>query len=273
MISAIEVNVTQLKSESEAYKDAVTAEEEKQRRIRGRKLDDHVCDDDPNNYVTNTWTEKTSPTTTNSITSSYAKEIETLTHAITVQEQELELLQGQLREQGDIVWQISQQEEQLQQELNSLEFYFYHVWTRAQPVLTNFLQRAQDDFNAVSSARLPLMLFDVRPSFPPPMPQQPGSVSSDLALHKKSSSSKMTNVNYFKASYSTINHLRLAHKPCIKQSLAWNEINAAWSQAAQLIFFVGGEKCYFCPDCLTAFPPLFLWALHSSNIILSALHV
>jgi hypothetical protein len=36
--------------------------------------------------------------------------------------------------------------------------------------------------------------------------------------------------------YPLINNLRLAHKP---RGISWLEINAAWSQAAQLLMFVG----------------------------------
>ena len=36
--------------------------------------------------------------------------------------------------------------------------------------------------------------------------------------------------------YPLINNLRLAHKP---RGISWLEINAGWSQAAQLLMFVG----------------------------------
>jgi hypothetical protein len=74
------------------------------------------------------------------------------------------------------------------------------------PKLTNYLQRAQEEYDTVSSIKVPWLMFDIQPQ------------------------------------YSMINYLRLSHQPNVKHKITWNEINAAWSQAAQLLYMVGGTK-------------------------------
>jgi len=53
--------------------------------------------------------------------------------------------------------------------------------------------------------------------------------------------------------YPLINDLRFSHRP--KGDLRWSEINAAWSQAAQLLMFIGSSIRFTSPDlrivCLT----------------------
>ena len=229
VISAIEININQLQGESEIYKAALATKEREiqQRRIKERReiTPRSIASNDGEDEIDN---EKDIGKECSIIddddetaSSVFEKELQLLSSAIRVHEQELNMLEGRLTEQCKITQQIAMQEEQLQQELRYFEYYTQHVWTRVQrPVLTNYMKRAQDEFDAISSLQLPSLLFDV---FCPLLPKEQDQKVSE-------------------SSYSKINYLRLSHLPCAKLSLTWDEINAAWSQAAQLIFMVGGEK-------------------------------
>jgi hypothetical protein len=136
----------------------------------------------------------------------YQNECEMLSAAVRVHEQEFILLQKR----GDTIRNLnrtlSQQEEQLQRENRTLEFTSTHQMKSAQlPKMTNYLQRAQEEYDSVSSIKVPWLMFDIQPQ------------------------------------HSMINYLRLAHQPNTKYNIEWNEINAAWSQAAQLLYMVGGK--------------------------------
>jgi hypothetical protein len=74
------------------------------------------------------------------------------------------------------------------------------------PKVTSYLQRAQEENDTISWIKVPWLMFDIQ------------------------------------SQYSMINYLRLSHKPNVKHNITWNEINAAWSQAAQFLYIVGGTK-------------------------------
>ena len=94
-----------------------------------------------------------------------------------------------------------------QQKYRTLEFTYAHQMTSAQlPKVTSYLQRAQEENDTISWIKVPWLMFDIQ------------------------------------SQYSMINYLRLSHKPNVKHNITWNEINAAWSQAAQFLYIVGGTK-------------------------------
>lgn len=183
MIHAVEINIHQLQHESEIYKATLLKQQQQQY----------------NTATTNT---------TNAATLAYyKKEHDILSASVRVHEQELGLLQNKWDTITKVDRMLSQQEEQLQKEYRNLEFTNLQQMMAAKlPKVTNYLQRAQDEYDAISSIKLPFMLFDILPQ------------------------------------YSMINYLRLAHKPNSQKHLKWEEINVAWSQAAQLLYMVGGRS-------------------------------
>mmetsp|Transcript_27503 Transcript_27503/g.39374 ORF Transcript_27503/g.39374 Transcript_27503/m.39374 type:complete len:539 (+) Transcript_27503:180-1796(+) len=235
VISAIEININQLQGESEIYKAALATKEREmqQRRMKERQeitprsiaSNDGEDEIDKEKEIVKECAIIDDDDETAS--SFFEKELQLLSSAVRVHEQELNMLEGRLTEQCKISQQIAMQEEQLQQELRYFEYYTQHVWTRVQrPVLTNYMKRAQDEFDAISSLQLPSLLFDVSCPLLPKKQDQKVSESS----------------------YSKINYLRLSHLPCAKLNLTWDEINAAWSQAAQLIFMVGAAVNFVSSD-------------------------
>jgi len=158
-------------------------------------------------YNTSESTINQNASSSTSALSYYRNECEVLSAAIRVHEQEFSLLQKREDAIREINRMLSQQEAQLQREYRTLEFTYAHQMTSAHlPKVTNYLQRAQEEYDTISSIKVPWLMFDIQPQ------------------------------------YSMINYLRLSHQPNAKHNITWNEINAAWSQAAQLLYMVGGTK-------------------------------
>lgn len=186
-IHAIESNIQQLHYETQIYRAALPNQKHAQ-------------------YNTSESTMNQNASSSVSTLSYYQNECEMLSAALRVHEQEFILLQKRGDDIRNLNRTLSQQEEQLQRESRALEFTSTHQMKSGQlPKMTNYLQRAQEEYDAVSSIKVPWLMFDIQP-------QQ-----------------------------SMINYLRLAHQPNAKYNIEWNEINAAWSQAAQLLYMVGGK--------------------------------
>jgi hypothetical protein len=96
----------------------------------------------------------------------YRNECEVLTAAIRVHEQEFSLLQKREDAIREINCLLSQQEAQLHLEYRTLEFTYAHQMTSAQlPKVTNYLQRAQEEHDTISSTKVPWLIFDIQPQY------------------------------------------------------------------------------------------------------------
>jgi len=122
----------------------------------------------------------------------------------TEQERELEQLSAILSEQGKIALSLAAEEEHLIVELNNLETNS-RIFDDLNWHLALKCADAQKEVTSIGRVRLHSVVFQI-------------SLDSG-------------------GKYPRINNLRLSHRP--KGDLAWSEINAAWSQAAQLLMLLG----------------------------------
>mmetsp|Transcript_39191 Transcript_39191/g.57631 ORF Transcript_39191/g.57631 Transcript_39191/m.57631 type:complete len:417 (-) Transcript_39191:80-1330(-) len=171
-----------------------------------------------------------------SVIATYLQEISSLKAAIQTHEEQYTHLKHSLQEQTNISSQIlSQQDEILLKQMNELEFNskLYKITNDA---LVKRVQNAQRDVSTLERVTLlhPLLFNIVL------VDDVTISVARGNNNKKKKDSARM---------HDTINALRLAHAPSgvirgssgrDSNSLGWEEINAAWSQATQLLLFAGG---------------------------------
>jgi len=213
--SAIQTNTKRLENECQAYVNAVKREEDQFRRIR-RVIAANVAleySKDERNKGSEEQDgkeeKKQIPEEEDLIRStikSFQSEIASLQEACHQHEQELKDIQTHLSEQSIRSNTLYISEQNLLADLNNLELHS-KVFQSTNKTLSHQYQSTQDEVDALSCISLPSLLFDV--------------VIDDRGLR-----------------YPLINELRLAYRP--KGDLKWKEMDVAWSQAAQLLMFVGG---------------------------------
>mmetsp|Transcript_21204 Transcript_21204/g.32617 ORF Transcript_21204/g.32617 Transcript_21204/m.32617 type:complete len:436 (+) Transcript_21204:59-1366(+) len=139
--------------------------------------------------------------------SAFRDEIKILTTACEQHENELHYLQSLQKQQMVLSQQLELKEDGIWEERNALELEAKALDNIISQLGTHCL-RAQKDLESLSMVKLHPALFD-------------------LVVDKRG------------LRYPLINELRLAFRP--KGDVKWKEINAAWSQAAQLLLFVGAS--------------------------------
>lgn len=135
-------------------------------------------------------------------------EIELLQEDCKLQEAEITRLRILQKEQANVVKELDELENALEDEQNMLELEA-RAFDNDQELLSRSLIETQDEIQRLSSPqiRLPAILFELQ-------------VDKERGLR-----------------YPLINNLRLAYRP--KGDIQWNEIETAWSLAAQLLLSVG----------------------------------
>lgn len=145
---------------------------------------------------------------------SFQYELDTLTNACDEQENELHTLQSLMQGQMDRSNAISDQEDIVYQELNTLEMDARNFGEESHLVSCN-CSAVESEIDALSHVRLLSMPFNIR-------------VDWDNNNSERS------------GRYPTINNLRLAYRINEKAGLRHEEIDAAFSNAAQLVAFMLG---------------------------------
>lgn len=141
------------------------------------------------------------------VESSFLSEIQSLEEACRQQEGELLMLQSVRKQQSSLSKELDLSERELSAERNGLEV-SSRAFDNNQDQLYRFLVEVEGEVDRLSSCsiRLPSLLFD---------------------LHVDKERGRL---------YPMINELRLAYRP--KGDIQWEEIQAAWSLAAQLLLCV-----------------------------------
>mmetsp|Transcript_24025 Transcript_24025/g.43093 ORF Transcript_24025/g.43093 Transcript_24025/m.43093 type:complete len:500 (+) Transcript_24025:92-1591(+) len=143
---------------------------------------------------------------------SFQYELDTLANACDEQEKELRILQNLMQDQMDRSNAISDQEDTVLQELNTLEIDARN-FSEESHLVSNSCSVVENEIDAMSRVKLMSIPFDIRINWE--NNQQSGR-------------------------YPTINNLRLAYRINEKAGLRREEINAAFSNAAQLMAFTLG---------------------------------
>jgi hypothetical protein len=177
------------------------------------------------------------PADFDTVAETYIRQIESLMHAKNVQEQELHLLTDQYIEQKRVAGSASRQlKDHLQRDVTALEFQVHQEWSNKETLLGQSLENANSDLEKLCLSGSQLLshqdfLFRISPSSPPPATPSLDAVGATIGASLSSQSQRQSR-------YSMINELRLGHKPNQRDGLKWSEINAAWSQLAQAVYFV-----------------------------------
>ena len=150
----------------------------------------------------------------NSAIESFQYEIDNLVNACDEQENELRMLQDLMQNQIDRSNAISDQEDIVHHELNSLEIDANNFGEESRIVSSN-CSAVENEINAISRVKLMSIPFKIR-------------INTDLDKDNQ------------EGCYPTINNLRLAYRVNEKAGLHRDEINAAFLNAAQLMAFTLG---------------------------------
>jgi len=198
---AIDADTARYERETQAYVDAVAAEEDRERQIRqalsfnaevaygdGQHQQQRLSGDD---LVSNA-------------ASAFQEDIDALTAAVHEYEQELEQLNRLLDEQVQRAAILSREEDLLFMDQNDIEIDAAEFETVSRQ-LTSRCSEAHCEVMSLSKVNLHAALFDI--------------IVNDDQLPR-------------------INGMRLSHRP--KGDLGWAEMNCAWASAAQLLLFIGG---------------------------------
>ena len=198
---AVNADTARYERETQAYVDAVAAEEDRERKIR-QALSLNV--DVTNVEQLHHHQRLSGDDLVNNAASAFQQDIETLTAAVHEYEQELvrlnSLLDGQI--QRAII--LSREEDLLFMDQNdiAIDAAEFEIVSRQ---LTSRCSEAYCEVLALSKVNLHTALFDIN--------------LNDNQLPQ-------------------INGMRLAHRP--RGDLGWAEVNCAWASAAQLLLFIGG---------------------------------
>ena len=148
---------------------------------------------------------------------SFQNEIDTLTNACTEQENELRMLQSLMKNQINRSITISNNEDIVHHELNSLEVDANNFGEESHLARQN-CSAVENEIDAISRVKLMSIPFNIRVN----------TLDSN------------TSTNHEGGCYPTINNLRLAYRINKKAGLHRDEINASFSYAAQLVAFTLG---------------------------------
>mmetsp|Transcript_15479 Transcript_15479/g.18868 ORF Transcript_15479/g.18868 Transcript_15479/m.18868 type:complete len:474 (+) Transcript_15479:112-1533(+) len=212
--NALLEHTEELDSETLSYTDFINEERNKQRRMQKALLINNEINADQSiiineakkSFIGQTQTDE-SNTLFESAIQSFQQKCQTLTNACEEHERKLDDLNELLKDQAEISEDLSLKQQELLLEFNSLEL-DAKIFEDVQRQLTLQCHAAEVERSHLSNVRLHTALFDI--------------VVDERGLR-----------------YPLINNLRLSHRP--KSDLQWNEINAAWSQASQLIMLVCNE--------------------------------
>jgi Autophagy protein Apg6. len=224
MIMAIEESTSQLNAEASAYDAAVQLEKDKHRRllralnIKG-SIDGECVGDDDTVASGNTAVsflddyQASSEYILKKTFEAFEYEIQKLTETHTLHLAEMNNLDELFREQIILTKELSQQEDDILREINGLEL-DSKVFQDIHGTLTRQCQEAEVEDYLLRNVRMHSTLFDIK--------------LDERGLR-----------------YPLINNLRLTHHP---KGVSWLEINAAWSQASQLVMFVGSTTKFQSKD-------------------------
>jgi len=223
--SAIEENTFQLEAETVAYNNAVQAEKGKHRSlIRALKIRDSI-DRNDEMIVNSGNTSSLSPVhdenqSPQDIVQSILEKLEHEVQLLAISSQEhlneLKHLDELIDEQAHISKTLTEQEFVWNTEFNSLQI-DANAFQDMQRHLTHQCHAVEVERFLLSKVQLHSSLFDI---------------TVDDRVSKR---------------FPLINNLRLTHRPTPK-GVSWLEINSAWSQAAQLVIFVGSATHFKSKD-------------------------
>lgn len=224
MISAIEESAEQLHAEAMAYDRAIQLEKDKHRRLlRALNIQSGIHneynDDDTtatgNTSVSSVHDDKLSSehTILKNTFDAFEYEIQRLQETQTIHMNELRHLESVLQEQVSITKALSQEEEELLRDMHALEIDTM-AFQDIHRTLTRQCHEAEKEQYLLQSVQIHSILFDIK-------------------------------VDERGLRYPLINNLRLTHQP---KGVSWLEINAAWSQASQLVMFVGSTTKFKSKD-------------------------
>ena len=148
---------------------------------------------------------------------SFQNEIDTLTNACTEQENELRTLQSLMKNQIERSIAISNNEDIVHHELNSLEIDANNFGEESH-LVRNSCSAVENEIGAISRVKLMSIPFNI----------QVNTLDSNISTDQEG------------GCYPTINNLRLAYRTNKKAGLHRDEINASFSYAAQLVAFTLG---------------------------------
>lgn len=214
--SAIEENTTQLEAETVAYDNAVQSEKDKHRRLlRALNIRDGI---DGNDDLTVSSGHTPISSTPEDIVQSTLETLEYEIQMLAISSQEhlneLRHLNELIDEQALISKALTDQEDNVLTEFNSLEI-DANAFQDMHRQLTHQCHIVEKERYLLSSVQLHSSLFDI---------------TVDECSSRR---------------FPLINNLRLTHRP---KGVSWLEINAAWSQAAQLVIFVGSTTKFKSKD-------------------------
>ena len=221
---AIEESTLQLNAEALAYETAIQLEKDRHRRLlRALNLKDGMNDENEiddetvasgNTSVSSCRNSKVSTECVLKDTfEAFEYEIKMLTETHNVHMKELQHLDELLKEQICLSKTLSNQEDEILREFNSLEL-DTKVFKDIHRTLTHQCHSAEKERYLLDSVQIHSALFDIK--------------LDERGLQ-----------------YPLINNLRLTHQP---KGVSWLEINAAWSQACQLVIFIGSTTKFQSKD-------------------------
>lgn len=210
--SAIEENAAQLESETIAYDNAAQREKDKHRRLlRALNIRDGIDGNDDMTISSGNTSISSAPAPADIIESTLKTlEYEIQRLAISNQEHlhELQHLNELIDEQAIISKTLTEQEDEVLTEFNSLEI-DSNSFQDMHRHLTHQCHSVEKERYLLSSVQLHSSMFEI-------------------TVDERSS-----------RRFPLINNLRLTHRP---KGVSWLEINAAWSQAAQMVISVGSTS-------------------------------
>mmetsp|Transcript_3134 Transcript_3134/g.3716 ORF Transcript_3134/g.3716 Transcript_3134/m.3716 type:complete len:376 (+) Transcript_3134:837-1964(+) len=164
-----------------------------------------------------------------SVISAYSQEIDELTKAYTYYSEELKNINKLIANQNSRSRELANEEKDCLREANFVDFSYYKVYRDQNDELVSDFIVAQKEDVAASSIRLFSLLFTIS------LPISNSNIGDGSVCRE----------------YHMINGLRLALRP--SKCIDWGEINAAWSQAAQLLMLVCASVS-FSPSKLRIIP-------------------
>ena len=231
---AIDADTERYEQETQAYMEAVTSEEDRERQIRqtlslNAEVVAAAAADGGGNSAFDLKHMSGDELVKNAALN-FESEVATLEAAVKEYEQELHHLDELMREQVQRAAILSREEDLVFMDQNDIEI-DANEFENVSRHLTARCTEAHKEAVALSKVNLHLALFDI--------------VVSDDCEGGNSHGGSQT------SSYPRINGMRLAHRP--RFDLGWAEINCAWASAAQLLLFIG-SSIKFTSDDLRVVP-------------------
>ena len=219
---AIDADTERYEQETQAYMDAVTSEEDRERQIRqALSLNAEVAATAAADGGDNSATDQkhmSGDELVKNAALNFESEVATLEAAVKEYEQELHHLDELMREQVQRAAILSREEDLVFMDQNDIEI-DANEFENVSLHLTARCTEAHKEAVALSKVNIHSALFDI--------------VVSDDCEGTNSHNGSQT------PSYPRINGMRLAHRP--RFDLGWAEINCAWASAAQLLLFIGSS--------------------------------